>query len=655
MSLVTLDVARESSVQDILHKIAEGSGVNIAPEKTTVSINEFYESGIAGGVNTAMVNCNGTIYVISDNATALYKYNPDYYGLDFVCDLPFMIDIHETAITEFKGELHLLGGRGFRSRMHYKLDEGVWKVASTLPYDVCHGKAISFNDELHLIGGGTNYYGYDYDADKFLNTHYKWDGETWTKASDLPYVARGAVLFVAGKVLHLAGGMTIESEDNSKKHYTWDGDVWSVSTDLPMGRYNSSAVTISESITYIAGGNIPGGNTKLNSVIIWNGSSFITMGSTIPQDGYNDCGACITHDNQNAPFLVGNRFYKIVDNQWSAQFSFGSFNDGTSAVLGDELHVFNSSKHYRFSENTEGIWETLPNNKYNAIGASAVTMDDGIHILGAASESYADYHYLWDGKEWQTQSNLPNKLVNGTAVVYKGRLHIIGGSVMNNAAYNHYMLIDKRWVPVSKTPHGVLGTRAAAVLGDSIYAVGYDGEGSEYLMRFNGTGWHNITSWEVTSTKSESELNGVTVGSPNVVVYRNRLYVFDLQLNTGKIPVKIFLSGNDGVLTKNFLACSTINDGRPNITPSMITYAGYIYILSQDDGTKGSALQYALSVADLPVIKVWIPENHQFLCDKSKFLPVVGTMKESDNGFIAPKSAMYSIYAASYDEPFTVC
>lgn len=638
MGFVSLDVAKESSVQNILSKIKEGSGIHIMPEKETVSVNEYFQNGVSGGNNTAIANCNGTIYYIADNATSLYKYDPTFNAGTYVGTLPAMIDVHETCLVNFKDELHLLGGIENKVRVHYKFDGKSWRAASSLPYDFCHGRAIEFNGELHIIGGGSSHYSST--DDNFLNYHYKWDGETWTKASDLPYMTNGATVFVSGSKLHIVGGKT---EDVGTKHYIWDGNSWSTDVDLPMGRCNSGAVTISRSIVYIAGGNEPGTSTKLSSTIIWNGSTFVTLSAELPHDGLNDCPYCITYDKNNTPLLVARRFYKLVDNKWSAQFSFGEFDNGIAEVYNNELHVFYAAKHYCFSPNTEGVWEQLSNNKYNAIGATAVTMDDGIHLLGSASTSYADYHCLWNGESWKMLSNLPGKLVNGSAVKYRGNIHILGGASLNDAAYNHYMLLDSKWVSVSSTLTNIVGTRAATVLNDSIYAVGFT-DNKERVIRYDGNRWVLVAEWD----------SDPSIKKPMITTLKGRLYVMDFDTSNGSVGVKVFLTNNDGVATSKYISCTDVSVGA-SITPTIIPYKDYVFIISSDDGMRGNATQYVLSASDLTALTMWIPKNHQFICDKSKFLPLIGKMEETDNGYMALETGCFSIYTESYDEPYTVC
>lgn len=662
MSEVTIDVAKESSIQQIYGLIKEGSGLHIVPTKDTLTEGTLYQNGTVNGTNVSCVNCDGKIYFVADNSKTLYLYNPTTYAYHKECELPYYVDNHETVMISFHNEIHLLGGRDDKSRTHYKYVDGEWRIASTLPYDFCAGKAIVFNDELHIIGGGTNYYSNPYyDEDKFINNHYKWDGETWSKASDLPYITRSSCVFVNESKLHVIGGVKIdENTDNSKNHYVWDGLSWSTSVSLPIGMQNCSAVSVSDTEVYIAGGNEPNTNNKLTSVYLWNGISFTNLGVTLENDALNDSGNCMACDEDDIPMIIGKRFYRIVNGKVEVKYSFGDFDNGTSVIYNNEIHVFYNNDHFMFSGKTKGEWVKLEDNIHNCTGASAVVCDDGIHLLGSESSPCADYHCVWSPDNgWRVLSNLPTKFTDGTAVFYNGRIHIIGGDELNNSTYNHYMLRDAKWVAVGRTPHNVSGTKSVCVLGDNLYAVGYDDETyKKYLMKFDGNGWSTVTSWEATSTDSESSLYNVEVGPSICLVYKNRLYTIDYELNTGKIKTKLFLTGNSDLVSNKFIQYKDIqcNIGTNiHCIPNALVYNGYIYIIKQQSASFGNVAQVSLLVEDIPVIKVWIPENHKIICDKSKFLPIIGYMEETNDGYIALSTGLYTIYVDSYDEPYTVC
>lgn len=638
-------IGQETPIQDIYDKVKESVGF-ASPKEEAVEVYSLYENGITAVENAAIVNCNGIIYNINDEQSTLNLYEHQYSALRSIASTPHHIDVHEASVVSFKGELHILGGRAPYLRTHYKFEDNTWKAASVLPYDFCCGRAIEYNGELHIIGGGSMYYTESENESKRANYHYKWDGEVWTKASDLPYYAKYCTVFVSGNELHILGGINVDGNGASTKHYVWNSKVWSKATDLPVGRYNSSAVTVTDNVVYIAGGKNESTKNKMTDVLLWNGSTFITLDAQVPSEGQNDCPYSMTIDNNRNPMIVGRRFFKLIDNQWDSQYSFGDFNNGTAAAWGMQIHIFYAAKHYMM-DGAGDDWKVLTNNKYNAIGATSVAMADGIHLLGSESTSYADYHHLWtyDGK-WKILGNLPSKLVNGTAVVLDGKLHIIGGTTMNGEVYNHYMLLDSRWVPIGKTPFDVIGTRAATVYKDKIYALGIHGNNISIIC-YDGQGWFEYLGLIYT-------IADITKFSAAIVAHRDALSIFLTNTATGVVTNKIVLLDNNGRTNPASITCEDYSLGQTGIIPTFVDYRGWISIISNETNS-GNVKQYDLHVKNLKCIKVWIPKDHIFICDNSKFYPVSGGMEKIENGFKALSTGCYTIYAESYDEPYTVC
>lgn len=653
MSRVSIDVAKESSVKEIYDKIKDGSGLFVEPVQTTISESVYYEQGILGGDSlqgSLIANYRGEIYTISDNSGVMSKYKPAINGFVEVCKLPYQaIDVHDTCMVVFCDAIHLLGGYGNQTKSHYKWDGESWKVASTLPYNFTAGKAVVCDNELHIIGGGTTSFDIVYPSD-FINNHYRWDGETWEKASDLPYPTWGCTPFYFNGKLHLVGGGSVSSVSYGTVHYVWDGTSWSNDTSaiLPEPRFNSSAVVISSKAVYISGGNTPGTSTKLNSVLVYDGNDFIPTFPIPDIDAQNNSGYGITYNKNRVPTIMGRRVYTFTNDGWKAAFSFGEFNNGTACIYGDSIHAFNDWKHYSFSPETKGEWIEHEDNPYSCVGATSVVMDDGIHVMGSVSSAYADYHCLWDGTEWKTLANLPDKLINGTAIVYKGELHIIGGTEMNEKPYNHYKLVGKRWVVVGRTKYDVIGNNAVAVMGDSMYAVGRiktdDGIGKLCLMKFDGSAWSTISSWEAMTS----------ISTPYAVVYRNRLHVFELRTDAGLIKGHVFTSDNTGNVANKWFDWGETHIAS-NCIPSIFVAIGYIVILKSATSTSGNMLVLSHSPHENKALEIWIPKNHQFICDKSDFLPIIGNMEEKDNGFLALSTRKYTIGCiGGYENPYTI-
>lgn len=650
MSERYLDVAKESSLQEILSKIKEGSGLYINPATSTNNDYNLYEQGQLGtNEGTSVVNCKGTIYVIPDNSDVLKKYEPKKTAFIDVAKLPYKIDVHETSLVSFNNELHLLGGDDELLRSHYKWDGESWKIASELPFDFCDGLAIVYNNEIHIIGSSP--IGFIVNPAEsipnFINSHYKWDGETWKKASNLPYITWGCTGFVMNSKLHICGGGRGDGVSYAKNHYIWDGVSWSRGTDLPDERFSASAVRISDTEVYITGGIDLAVNQKIASTIKYNGMIF-SEGPSIETDGMVNSGYGVTYNNDRQPIIIGRRYYTLIDDEWKPSFSFGEFDNGAAIEVGDEIHVFNGINHYMFSSETKGEWVLLEPNNY-PIHQTAILYSEGkIHIFGSSDDAYSDYHCTWDKENgWVNKANLPDKLINGTAVEYKGELHIIGGTEMNNKSFNHYKLFNNRWVSVGKTPYDIVGNRAAVVYNDAIYAIGYnDDPAKTYLIKFDDMGWSVVTSWE---TETDNMI-------PFTIIDRNRLHVLEYSVDSGSFNHKVFTITNDNKISSNYFDWQgyTVSP-QSNEIPYVTNIMGWVGIIMRSKPTRGNMVLLGYMPDNSNTIEMWLPENHTFICDKSKFLPIIGNMEEVENGFKSLSTTKYTIAYMEDDEPYTIC
>ena len=73
-------------------------------------------------------------------------------------------------------------------------------------------------------------------------------------------------------------------------------------------------------------------------------------------------------------------------------------------------------------------------------GASVVYKGE-LHILGGSGNHFG--HWKWNGENWLNVSILPYDFLNGTAVVYNDAIHILGGDGNN---YGHYKWSGQEWV-----------------------------------------------------------------------------------------------------------------------------------------------------------------------------------------------------------------
>ena len=115
-------------------------------------------------------------------------------------------------------------------------------------------------------------------------------------------------------------------------------------------------------------------------------------------------------------------------------------------------------------------------------GASVVYKGE-LHILGGSGNHFG--HWKWDGENWLNVSILPYDFLNGTAVVYKDAIHILGG---DGNMYGHYKWSGQEWVEEVSSFQAI--TKASAVVyNNEIHILS-----ALQHIAFNGTNWYQVST-----------------------------------------------------------------------------------------------------------------------------------------------------------------
>ena len=640
MAKVTIDVAQESTLRDIYSKVEEGAGIWCKPEYVdSESIGNTVSPGVLGSSEegNAIINFRNRIYIISDNSNQIATLG----GLNAAwwreCLLPFQVDVHETCFIMFNGDLHMLGGDGNKVRVHYKWNGENWSVASELPYDFCNGRAIEYQGKLHIFGGGpTKFYG-TYSTGR-LNNHYAWDGEKWEKASDLPYPVWGATPFVCSGKLHLIGGGIVNDKNYNQTHYIWDGISWSKGTDLPFTLFNGSIAKVSDTQIYVFGGANQSGGARQNIAKLFNGSNWSNV-TSLPADALNNSAQSATVDADRNIVVGGKRLFTLSGGSYHAHMATPCTVDkGDMVMYRGEAHMFCQRNHYKW---TSDGWVKVSTIPYNFVGGSAVVYNDKINLLGSSSSGVEDYHYTWSPEDgWKLKSNLPGKFSNGSAVVLNNELHIIGGTTMNKETYNHYKLVNARWETVGHTINGVIGSKCAVVHDGLIYAATQaedtdDGTISDCeITVFDGIGWTKIGTVNTNISANNYRY---------LIVLQNRIHFMVYNSNTIYHYVLTGLKNDVGHVVQ-------YSESPVNNTPCVIVYENRIWFFSSPKADSPSIVYVQYAVKNAPLVKIYIPKDHQVICDKSELLPVIGEVEETDSGYRALTTGLYTFvnYASKF-------
>ena len=128
----------------------------------------------------------------------------------------------------------------------------------------------------------------------------------------------------------------------------------------------------------------------------------------------------------------------------------------SGVIFNNELHFIGSSKsnpsvgmHCKFDgTNWTSNVSTLP---YNPAYCKAIVFNDEIHIFGGHPNSLTKdknyssqkYHYKLnkDTNVWEKVSTLPYYFFGGSAVIYNGKIHLMGGGRTSTTRKKHYYLI----------------------------------------------------------------------------------------------------------------------------------------------------------------------------------------------------------------------
>ena len=259
---------------------------------------------------------------------------------------------------------------------------------STLPYGIYNSKAVVYNNEIHILGGGSS---------GAQTNHYKFNGSSWESASTLPYGFYGGSAVVYNNEIHILGS---SPDDTRTNHYKFNGSSWESVSTLPYRFAYGSAVVYNNEI-HILGSNYS--NSTQTNHYKFNGSSWESA-STLPYGFYG----------------------------------------GSAVVYNNEIHILGSSpddtrtNHYKFNGSS---WESVSTLPYRFAYGSAVVYNNEIHILGSNySNSTQTNHYKFNGSSWESASTLPYGFYGGSAVVYNNEIHILGSNYSNSTRTNHYAI-----------------------------------------------------------------------------------------------------------------------------------------------------------------------------------------------------------------------
>ena len=165
---------------------------------------------------------------------------------------------HECALATANGKLYLLGGRGVKAVEEYDPKQDTWVKKAVTPLEMSHFQAITYRDEVYVVGAFTGPYPHEQPIPKMYI--FNPERNEWREGPEIPESRRrgAAGAFVHNDKIYVVCGI----QDGH-----WDGQVawfdeydpktsqWRQLPDAPRPRDHVSVAMV-DSKLYVAGGRL---------------------------------------------------------------------------------------------------------------------------------------------------------------------------------------------------------------------------------------------------------------------------------------------------------------------------------------------------------------------------------------------------------------
>lgn len=649
MSEKIVDIGTQTTASLIDEKIGNAIGINPIPQEALFSGNSSFTVGVlTGGYDSAIaLNYNGELYAITDETKGFYRMTNDMGCWDnYALSIPYTINVHESCflvydnpVTE-KTEIHLLGGFGYKSKAHYKWDGERWSVASEIPYDFCGGKAIVYNNEIHIFGGGTTHYS-STSSNGYINYHYKWDGASWEKASTPSFNMKGSTPVVFNGAIWMIGNI---SSSEFRNIYIFSNGKWDVGPVIPSsfsGVTNASTIIYDRSIHIVGGDNTSG--AKTNTHLIYTPNIGWANGEPIPSDGLCDSSnGLVMLDNEM--WIIGYRGYHLNSRgKWIAYQDIGYAMDNGVVI---SLESINGNRLVFFENDTIIPIEPLDGIEIDSKLPYTVTNTDSIvvapngdiHAIIDSGSTINHYKYIKTIENNIVKytlspdvDSLPKHLKNISVGFYKGNLHVFGDY---DGGYNQFVLDYDGWRAISTAPFKAANSKIVTV-NKHLYAIVLETSSNSSTIKvaeFNGNLWLWLSSTYDVNTVIKDV---VPIG------FQEKLHVIFLD-SDGHIR-HIIYSGS------SFCECDTNHYN--SYTAIDAAVRNNILHTFGTNGDRSDHFFIRYGITGKMVLQVFLPKGHQIICNKNEIIPLWGLVEESENGYISTDSGNYRFLITSDDNP----
>ncbi len=356
-----------------------------------------------------------------------------------------------------------------------------WQTEASLPVNVTQHVVVTDSDIAYIMGGWN-------DTNVIVNSTYSYNMRTGEvkKLANMSVGARGAGATVYDGKIYVFGGARaadpFETYMNETQIYDIARDNWTRGANMPVGVVECRAVTVSD-VIYVLGG----GNWSVHGTLsTWGGETNLTQIYHVQSNGWT-LGPVMTE--------------KVLDGS-------AIFNNGFIYYFGGESNVSNSKViRLSLSTNTWGDMRSLPKDLAHQ---DAVLANDGlIYLVGGATddgfgEGYnSTYYYDMVTDRYYNCSVLP-KTINFARIglCSDGRLFEFGG---NNATihFNSVYSLQIWTTAISATPATVGTGRSFSVSAEATFAfqdLDYF-HGTARLFGPDQTQWASVSFSTVSTSK----------------------------------------------------------------------------------------------------------------------------------------------------------
>lgn len=227
-------------------------------------------------------------------------------------------------------------------------------------------------------------------------------------------------------------------------------------------------------------------------------------------------------------------------------------------VCGNDLFVFSDTACYKY--NHKG-WELFVNlqNTYDDLFFDTVVYNNLIYVMGKGNKAET-INPATKASNKLSSSFMPYDLDIKSAVVYDGKIHIMGSNGTSADRTKHYAYDGTSWQSVSTLPISFVGDNCTLVMNDGIHmffatyhylwngsawqqlgntpVVNIDGVVLNYndeIHLIDGSTSSGVNTHYVLRNNSWTQLSALPCSTKMAVVYEGRIWIFDEDTNSDKI------------------------------------------------------------------------------------------------------------------------